>query len=377
MTEAISFPLPPSSSSPKLTAQGRFPNVVSLIGAPMKVLRTFLRKVIPWVVAGGVFAWLFKQYPPSNIYNALKYVNILPFCIVAISYFLLMFLIDTFSISRVLARFGHPERVRELMPARGATYLMMVINYAAAQAAFAFYQYRRHGIPISKMLGVFGIIVVMDLLILASLAFITTFFTTWPFEVAGTNIANFVRAFTLAAVGVLLALVIIANASANSAFVMRLRRFRLIDLIATTKPLDYLAILVARLPVHAFIMVGMYVSIMTFSAYIPFIKILSNVPLIFFIGALPITPGGIGASNAALVELLKPFVTGNAISSGSVSPGDLLFAFSLLWMFANYAMKALTGVVCMRLTSRDLFKPVEGTTEDEAEEEAAPVSGNI
>jgi len=343
----------------------------------MKVLRTFFKKVLPWVVAGGVFVWLFRQYPPANIYNALKYVDLLPFCAAAVIYFVLMFAIDTFSISRVLARFGHPERVRELMPARGATYLMMVINYAASQAAFAFYQYRKHGIPISKMLGIFGIIVVIDLLILATLAFVTTFFTTWPFEVAGTNIAHFVRVFTIATVGGLLALAVIANASAGSAFMMRLRRFKLIDLLATTRPTDYMFIAAARLPVHTFIMCGMYVAIMTFNAHIPFIKILSNIPLIFFIGALPITPGGIGASNAALVELMKPFVTGPAIASGKVSAGDLLFAFSLLWMFANYAMKALTGLVCMRFVSRDLFKPVDGTTEDQAEEEAAPVSGNI
>ena len=342
----------------------------------MKMLRTFFKKVFPWLVAAGVFAWLFSQYPPQNIYNSLKYVNILSFCAVAVSYFLIMFLIDTFSISRILARFGHPESVRELLPARGATYLLMVVNYAASQAAFAFYQYRRHGIPIAKMLGIFGIIVVVDLIILATLAFVTTFFTSWPFEIGGMNIAHFVRVFTVAAVGGLFALVIAANAFANNSFMRRLRRYRLVELLATTRPADYLVIVVARLPVHAFIMCGMYVAITTFNVHVPFMKVLSNVPLIFFIGALPITPGGLGTSNAALVELLKPFVEGQAISSGAVAAGDLLFSFSLLWLFVNYLMKALTGLVCIRFVSRDLFKPVEGTTEEEAERDAAPVSEN-
>ena len=184
------------------------------------------------------------------------------------------------------------------------------------------------------------------------------------------------RGTNIMAMGGLFALVITANAFANSSFVRKLRRYRLVELLATTRPADYLVIVVARLPVHAFIMCGMYVAITTFNVHIPFVKVLSNVPLIFFVGALPITPGGLGTSNAALVELLKPFVHGPAISSGAVAAGDLLFSFSLLWLFVNYFMKALTGIVCIRFVSRDLFKPVEGTTKEEAEKCVTPVSEN-
>lgn len=341
----------------------------------MKMLLAFFKKVFPWLMAILVFAWLFREYPPKNIYNSLKYMNIWYFCAIAVGYFVLMFFIDTFSISRVLSLFGHPEKVRDLLPARGATYLLMVVNYAASQAAFAFYQYRKHGIPISKMLGIFGIIVVVDLLILSALAFVTTFFTTWPFEIGGMNIAHFVRIFTIAAIAGVLALVVIANASANSGFVKRLRKNHLIDLIATTKPLDYLRTAIARLPVHAFIMCGMYVAIWPFNAYIPFMKIISNIPIVFFIGSLPITPGGLGTSNVALVELFKPFIQSPIIAGGELSAGDLLFSFSLVWLFVNYLMKAITGVVCMRFVSRDLFKPTPEISEEAAESKIPPVGG--
>ena len=343
----------------------------------MKQLLTFLKKALPWMVAALIFVWLFRQYPPGNIYNALKYVNIPFFGAVALIYFVVMLFIDTFSISRVLARFGHPEGVRELLPARGATYLFMVFNYAAAQAAFAFYQYRKHGIPIAKMLGIFGIVVVVDLLLLAALAFVATFFTAWPFEVAGMGIARFVRIFTVAGVGGLVALILVANAAAELAFVKKLRKYRLIDLLATTRLSDYAVVALARLPVHAFIMCGMYAAIRAFDAYIPFLKILANIPIIFFIGSLPITPGGIGTSNAALVELFKPFVDAPAISSGAVSAGDLLFSFSLAWMFANFVMKAVTGIVCLRFVSRDLFRPTPEVSEAGAEGESTGLGGNF
>lgn len=343
----------------------------------MKKITSYIRKIAPWCVAVAIFAYLFRQYPPQNIYGSLRFVDIPFFCVIAVSYFALMFLLDTYSISRVLNAFGHEGTVRELLPARGLTYLIMVINYAAAQAAFAFYQYRRHGLPISKMLGIFGIIVISDLMILATLAFVTTFFTTWPFEIWGMNIAHFVRIFTIAFYAGFVATVVLVRKCVQSGFFKRLRKNKILNLVATTRAKNYANVFVSRLPVHVFIMCGMFLAIKTFNADISFLNILSNIPLVFFIGSLPITPGGLGTSNAALVELMKPFVTSPAITSGAVSAGDLLFSFSLVWMFANYVMKALTGLICLKFTSKDLFKPTPDVSEKDVEETATAVGGNI
>lgn len=344
----------------------------------MKKITSYAKKLGPWLMAALIFWYLFRQYPPQNIYNALKYINIPMFVGVALGYFILMFFLDTFSIARILNRFGYEGSTRELLPARGLTYLIMVINYAAAQAAFAFYQNRRHGIPISKMLGIFGIIVVADLYILATLAFITTFFTSWPFEIAGINIAQFVRIFTLACYAAFIVGVFVSRGALSKLKIFeRLHKNKLVELIVNTKFSDYIVIGLYRIPVHVFIMFGMYFAVRTFNAYIPFVKILSNIPLTFFIGALPITPGGLGTSNAALVELFKPFIESPFISNGAISAGDLLFSFSLVWMFANYGMKALTGLICFKFVSKDLFKPTPEVTEAEAEAEAAHIGGNI
>lgn len=360
-----------------LTVQGLFLILRLLIGGPINMLRTFFKKIFPWLMAVLIFAYLFHQYPPRNIYNALKHINILAFFGVAIAYVALMFLLDTFSISRVLALFGHKETVRELLPARGITYLIMIVNYAAGQAAFAFYQYRKHGVPISKMLGIFGIIVIVDLFLLVTLAFITSFFTTWPFDVAGTNIGSFVKIFAISIYAGFTAIVLIMNRCSEISLVRRLRKNSLIDLITTTKIISYLKVAIVRLPIHIFIMGGMYVAVSAFGIYIPFLKILANIPIVFFIGSLPITPGGLGTSNAALVELFKPFVSAPAISSGATSAGDLLFSFSLVWLFANYIMKALIGITCIRFISRDLFRPVSKVSEEKAEDIAVSLGGNM
>lgn len=343
----------------------------------MKKIFLYIKRIAPWLAACGIFAYLFQQYPPAKILNALGFVNIPFFLVVSIAYFVLMFILDTYSISRVLNRFGHEGSVRELLPARGLTYLIMIVNYAASQAALAFYQYRKHGLPISTMLGIFGIIVVTDLLILATLAFVMTFFTTWPFEVWGMNIAHFVRIVTTIVYASFAAAIIMIKAHAKLSLFERLKKNKFFTLIAEARLADFVSVALSRLPIHIFIMCGMYIAIRTFNAHVSFLKVISNIPLVFFIGSLPITPGGLGTSNVVLVELLKPFITGQAINSGAVSAGDLLFSFSLLWLFVNYLMKALTGIICFKFVSRDLFKPTSEISGGEVAEEASPLGGNL
>jgi len=322
-----------------------------------KKLLSFFKKIIPWAVAALIFVYLFSKYPPQNIYNTLKSLNIWYFCVLSISYAMLMYLLDTFSINRILLCFGHESSFKDTLPARGLTYLIMIINYAASQAAFALYQNRRHGLPMSEMFGIFGIIVVIDLFILANLAFVTTFFASWPFTVGSLNIADFVRMFTM--LGYLIFFLNIAfwkGAFGRVGFLEKLRQKDFFIVLSRAGIKDYMRVAMYRLPVHAFIMLGMYFAIKPFHASVPFLNVLANIPLIFFLGALPISPGGLGASNVALVELMKPFVSSPLIDSGKFTAGELLLSFSLVWMFANYIMKGLIGVVCLKFVSKDLFK---------------------
>ena len=344
----------------------------------MKMFKAFFKKVVPWVVTILLFAYLFHKYPPQNIWNSLKSVNIWALFYVATGYFLIMYVIDTYAIARILRHFRHKAPFREILPARGLTYLLMIINYAASQIAFAFYQNRKHGLPISEMLGIFGIIVVIDLYILATLAFITTFFTSWPFEILGMNIAHFVRLFAIAGYALfIINLIFWHGTTGKFAFIDRLRKKDFFSVLSKAGLQDYLSVALWRLPVHAFIMVGMYFAIKPFHASIPFVNVLANIPLVFFIGALPISPGGLGTTNVALVELFQPFVTSPLISAGIISAGDLLFSFSLVWMFANYLMKALTGAICLKFVSKKLFEPTADLSEKMAIPDAVHLANDL
>lgn len=132
-----------------------------------------------------------------------------------------------------------------------------------------------------------------------------------------------------------------------------------------------------RIPIHFTIIISMYIVLKTFGVTVPFTKILGNIPLCFFLGTLPITPGGLGTTNVAMVELLYRYVSGPIFAAGLVTPQEMLFTATLLWMFANYSLKVIVGALSLSRVSTHLFEPTPEEPEETIEEEAVHVGGNI
>ena len=93
------------------------------------VLKKILHKLkilIPWFVAVAIFYYLFKIYPPEKIWHALKFVKLQYFIPFAVGYFAFLFYSDVFSLQFVLNRFDRKISMKNLIPARAVTYLLMV-----------------------------------------------------------------------------------------------------------------------------------------------------------------------------------------------------------------------------------------------------------
>lgn len=342
-----------------------------------------IKKFIPWCLAAAIFVYLFNQYPPGKVWESLKYVNLPAFTAFAAGYFVFLYMVDSWSMTHVINRFSHPVTFRSVLSGRGATYLIMIINYPASQAAFAYYLKRRHGVPILQALGIFLFIVFIDLFWIITLALFGSFFQN--IIVADVNLGATVR--TVAAVAYAIAFVWLAfwrrlperifGREIRIPILDGLRKRRLFHVFEMARIRDYLRVAAMRIPIHCTIVIFMYVVLFTFNVHAPLIKIIGIVPVVFLIGTLPITPGGLGTVNAAMVELLSPYVSGSIFASGSITPKELLFTVTLLWMFANYFMKAILGTILFKSISKKLFKPTKDMPEEEVEGEVPHVSGNI
>lgn len=333
-------------------------------------------------MAAAIFGYLFHLYPPGQVLSALSLVNLPVFAAFAIGYFIFIFFVDSWVMTRVISKFSHQVHFRDILAARGATYLVMVVNYPASQAAFAYYLKRRYQIPIFEALAIFLFIVFLDLLWIISLALVGSFFQ--DYQLGGVDLGHTVRIVAFSAYAIAFLWIAfwrrwperLFKIQRRPAFLERLRERKVFTIFVKARAFDYVKTALMRTPIHFTIIISMWVVLRTFHAEIPFTKILGNVPLVFLVGTLPITPGGLGTTNAVMVELLSPYLTGDIFTNGTVTPKELLFTASLLWMFANYLMKVIVGTFFLKRVSSSLFKPTEDFPEEKAEHEAAHVGGN-
>lgn len=337
----------------------------------MKKILHVLKVVGPWLVAMGIFAWLFHLYPPSTLLDAIKQVQILPFVSFAIFYALVAFVVDSWVFARVLTRFHHPVTYTEILPARAVTYLIMILNYGASQVAFAYYLKRIRQVPIFEVLGIFVFIALIDLYFLIVMAVIGS--CVQPFSIRGVALNPSIQLVGLVAtVAAALHLLYWRYFSQKPwRFTAWLRRRKLFRIFHEARLRDYVVTAVMRTPIYVLIISFMYVVLLTFNAYVPMIIIVGTMPIAFLVGVLPISPGGIGVTNAALVELLQDHVTGPQIASGQVTAPAIILTASLLWLVANTLIKALLGVFYMRRVSKTLFEPTPD--DDDSVKSPAPL----
>lgn len=349
----------------------------------MKNFLKNLRLIVPWIFAVAIFAYLFHRYPPAQVWKSASYVNLLPFSLFCVGYFFIIYIVDSVVTRYVICKFTHKVPLKDVLLARGVTYLIMVISYPASQASFAYYFKRQFGIPIFKILGTFFFIMFIDLWWIVTYAFIGSFFQ--DHIIAGVNLSRIV--FTTVIIVYTTYVIWIAFWRrwpdrrfwhfVTPKFIERQRRRNIFHLFSEAKISDYIRVALMRIPIHLTIIVSMYIVIRTFNCHIPFTKVLGNVPIVYLIGTLPITPGGLGTTNAVMVELLKGHLTGPIFSEGVITPAELLFSATLLWMFGNYFLKVITGMIFMSFVPKKLFEPTSHDPEEKVEKEALHVGGNI
>lgn len=349
----------------------------------MKNISIYIKKLAPWVAAAGIFVYLFRIYPPSKVWQSMRLVNLWEFMLFAVFYFVFIYIVDSFVMQKVITRFSHEVSFKDILTARGVTYLVMILNYPASQAAFAYYLKRKYGIAIFEALGVFLFIVLIDLVWIITLAFAGSFFQ--DYSIGGVPLSRTVQTVSLGAYAAAFVWLAfwrrwperIIGRHLRIPIIEKLRTRKVFHIFNQAGVIDYLKVAAMRIPIHFTIIIQTYIVVRTFNAFVPFVKVLGNIPLVFFIGTLPITPGGLGTTNAATVELLSPYLTGQVFDLGTVTPAELLFTATLLWVFVNYALKAISGSILLKKVSRDLFRPTKDEPEEKTEHDAAHMGGNL
>ncbi len=300
-----------------------------------------LKYFLPWLLAAAIFYYLFTRYPVSHLLEALSYVNLPFFIAYSLFYFIFMWIADCWGLAKLFARLGFPTKTRELLTLRLASYPIMIFNYGAAQGAMAYFFKREKNVPFLKSTSLISFIIMIDLYWAVTLAFVGSFFS--GFVIGDLNLKKVLWTLWLLATAGLLLLLLVARLPSLGRVFNWLRDHHLFAAYRSATLLDYFYALFLRFPMHLAINSTFYFLAIAFGVHIPFLAVLTYLPLTILIGSLPITPGALGVTQIVAVELFQDKISGPLLTAGTISAAELIVMMTLSFQLVNYLLKGISG----------------------------------
>lgn len=322
-------------------------------------MKKHLKTWAPWVILALVFYFLFKQIPPENVWKVAQNVNLPLFIFNALLYFFLAMLADCMGLRWAFSRFLTPINFSETFFMRGATYLLMLLNYNLGQGAMAVYLKRTHKIPAFKTLGTVFFLTLTDLSLMLGFGLLAM--SLQPTVLRGIDLQPGAIRFAILFYSCVLLWVgfWIFSKKLTAVRKWKVARWFLENPVFTTfvdaKPMDYLKVVVLRIPMICIVISGIFLMLTSYSSSLSFLDLVSRTPVAMLLNTLPLTPAGLGTGQVIAVELYSPVLRSGLFERG-FNASEIIVASTLFWMFANLLLKVLFGFFCLKKKSRSLFE---------------------
>ncbi len=318
-----------------------------------------LRKILPWIVAICLMAYMFYKIPIDELAKALSQANV--FYLLATVFFVDFgcWLADSWATSRVATWYLVPVKFSEMLPVRAATYLMAILNYNLGQAGLIYFLHKVKGAPILKataliMMMMGSVILLLAIMSLGGLLLVdderTRKFGMVVASLAGGAVVYFILL------------------SLRPNFLARRGLFKLLFEVGIS---GHLKTTLVRVPHMAVIIAAHVFGMRCFDIQIPLGAGMIYIPLVLLVASLPLTPFGLGTMQATAVYFFSPFA-GAATPQGRQA---LVFGYSMALSAMALMLQGLMGlaffkrVAAMGIFDRD-DKDSDGGDDDEGGSDA-------
>lgn len=304
------------------------------------------RNILAWSLGLALVAWLVGRTGLAPILASLREgarPGFIGFTLLAT---VLPLPLDAWATGRAIARRGIRVPARDLLLARGASYLAGMLNYALGQGSLSWYLVKRR-VPALRAGGAM-------LFVLATTG-LATMAVTFAGSVLGPSI---LRSGTLRWLPSLTLLSVLSYLP-GLAVARRLRCLRgqpLLEVLLEAPGRDHLLAALDRLPhLIAMSLLG-WGLFRAWGLPLPAAVGVSATPVVLLVASLPLTPAGLGTVPATQVALLSPFLT----NLPAEERGTEILACALTAQALTLAAQALIGLVSLALLRlRDV--PAKGT----------------
>lgn len=299
----------------------------------------------PWVVAVAILGYIFATVPRSELAAAFEHVSLWKLGALAAAFAGSLLVADSLAmwIAFRQAISGRSVSYGAVVRMRGASYLLAMVNYGAGQGGIVYFLREHHGVKISR-----GAAAVL----LASGAFILVIALAVGLGLLGGAVPDrpelrYVALAVVAALPAYLAVIALRPSFlANRAFLTPLFDAGVGGTLRVS----------AARAIHLGVLIaGHWLAMRLFGIHVPLSVALAQLPVVFLVAAIPISPSGLGTTQAAAITLFTSYASGATEAAREAS----VLAYSLSFHFAGTAVVAGIGLVCLRLIARDT-PPAEG-----------------
>ena len=293
-----------------------------------------LRIALTWLVAGGILAYLLATIPLDSLVGALARVSATKLVVLTLVYQSALLATDSFALWVALRHVLHGAHLhlRQVALVRAATYLLAIRNYGVGQGGIVYFLRASYAVPLS--VGTAAI-----LLTSAGFALVLSAVLGAGFVSGALPAHPGIRAAaTLLLVAVPTYLVLVA---VRPGF---LRRVPPIRPLLDAGVAGSLWAAGARALHTAALLGGHWLAMRLFSIDDPLGDALARLPVMLMVLALPISPSGLGTTQAAAVVLFSGYAPG----TGSEREAAVL-AYSLSFHVLSQGLTALLSLPALRL----------------------------
>jgi uncharacterized membrane protein YbhN (UPF0104 family) len=288
------------------------------------------RRILSIVLTVAVFALLMRRVPAAALAAALRDANLPLFLALMVPNTLFYFAWDTLVLTVVIRWFHGEVRYRDLLPVRAASYVVGFFNTNLGRGAMAAYLARTLRTPFLELGSTVLFLVLTEY----------TQLVIWGLlGLAGVG-ADVSRSLLAVAAGVVVFWAVVR-------WLLAPRDWSLARTFQLATPSRYAQIVLLRAPMFLVSLVVHYFGAHAFGIHIPFLQMLTFLPVIFMIAALPVTVGHLGTTQAAWIFFF-----------GSYAAAPRLLAFSLAAHLVFTTTRAIAGVAWLPAAWIDLTATV-------------------
>jgi hypothetical protein len=293
----------------------------------------------PVAVTIVIFAVIFLRIPFGRFLDAVASARLAPFLALIGSFSLCYFLVDTFVLLKMVRWFHGPLSYRELLPVRASTYVVSIVNTQLAQGALGLYIHRRFLTPLGEIFSTVAMIILLEVTQLIMLA--TIGMVLFPSEVPR---GLFAVPAALGAFWGFLWVFAHGSVAGSTGLLARIRDHVLLRTFRRATVAQCLLVLAMKASITVLSLFVHKTALTFFGIDIPLLRLLAFLPIVFMIGALPVTVAHLGTSQAAWIFFFNDHA----------AEADLLaysLASHLTFMLANGAL----GLLFLPKAYADLF----------------------